>query len=92
MATPGVVASIATGLCSVIGPFLGHSPIIAVVAIVVLAAVLFVWFFYGAGPSGRSHYPVVWALRITLVVATLVNIATLPVLLGFASPCAGFIV
>jgi hypothetical protein len=80
------VTSITSGLCSLIGPFLGHSQVIAILFILGLAVILVLWML-----NENKEGVIVWVLRSGIVIGILVNIATLPTLFGFASPCAGYI-
>ena len=84
--TSGVVSGITSGLCQLIGPFLGHSQIIAILFMLGLAVILVLWML-----NENKEGVIVWVLRSGIVIGILINIATLPTLFGFSSPCSGFI-
>lgn len=97
MGSNGIVSGIASGFCSMMGPFLGHSQIIALLAMTEVAVICLGWFLKPAmleGKSGKTytiHVSLSYIVRLAIVVGVLVSIATVPTLFGFASPCAGYI-
>ncbi len=79
----GPASSIVSGLCSIIMPFVGSSPVVSLVFIVGLAVIMLMWML-----NENKEGVIVWVLRSGVVVGILVNIFTLPMLIGLPSPCA----
>ncbi len=81
-----IASGIASGLCSFIAPFVGSSPMVSLLFVVGLAVILLLWML-----NENKEGVIVWLLRSGIVVGVLVNIFTLPTLIGLPSPCAGFV-
>jgi hypothetical protein len=83
-AQQGPVNSIVDGICKFIGPFLGASKFLSIVFLISLAVIAFLWWI-----SENKEGVVVWLLRTGVVIGILINIFTIPNLIGLPSPCAG---
>jgi len=70
--------------CSVLKPLVGsNSKIVSLVFLVVLAIFIFMWWL-----NENKEGMVVWFLRTAIAVGVLINIFTLPPMLGMASVCS----
>jgi len=77
-----VVEGVVGGICRFISPFLGASKFLSVVFLISLAVIAFLWWI-----SENKEGVVVWLLRTGLVIGILINIFTLPTLVGLPKPC-----
>lgn len=83
--TSGIGGSIVTGICSLIGPFVGsNSQVLSIVFLVSLGVMVFLWFL-----NENKEGVMVWLLRTGVALAVLINIFTLPPLIGLPAVCGG---
>lgn len=76
------VNDIVGGVCKLISPFLGQSKFLSIVFLISLAVIAFLWWI-----SENKEGMVVWLLRTGVAIGILINIFTLPTLIGLPNPC-----
>jgi hypothetical protein len=76
---------IVKALCGLLKPFVGKSPIISLLLLIGLAAMVVLWFL-----NENKEGMMVWVLRSGIALGILINIVTVPGLLGLPSPCPDF--
>lgn len=78
----GVVSGITSGLCSIMSPFVGQSQIMSLLFLIGLAVILVLWML-----NENKEGVIVWLLRSGIVIGVLINIFSLPALIGLPAPC-----
>lgn len=77
-----VVSGITTGLCNVMSPFVGQSKFISLLFLIGLGVILVLWML-----NENKEGVIVWLIRSGIVIGVVINIFTLPGLIGLPSPC-----
>jgi hypothetical protein len=81
----GIGASILNLVCPILGQFVGsNSQVLSLVVLVITAVMILLWLL-----NENKEGMIVWILRVGVAVALLINIFTLPQLLGMAPVCQG---
>jgi hypothetical protein len=80
--TSGVVSGITQGLCSILSPFVGQSQFMSLLFLIGLAVILVLWML-----NENKEGVIVWLLRSGIVIGVIINIFSLPGLLGLPAPC-----
>ena len=79
----GVASSMVRAICQLVGPLAGqHSQVLSLIFLLSLGAVGIMWWL-----NENKEGLIVWALRTGLALGILINIFTLPALLGLPSIC-----
>jgi hypothetical protein len=79
---PTIGGGIVSALCGMLAPFVGRSPIISLLLLIGLAAMVILWFL-----NENKEGMMVWVLRSGIALGVLINIVTVPKLIGLPSPC-----
>ena len=77
-----VVSGITTGLCNIMSPFVGQSKFISLLFLVGLGVIMVLWML-----NENKEGVIVWLIRSGIVIGIVINIFTLPGLIGLPSPC-----
>jgi hypothetical protein len=75
---------IVSALCGLLKPFVGKSAILSLLLLIGLAAMVILWFL-----NENKEGMMVWVLRSGIALGILINIFTVPTLIGLPSPCGG---
>lgn len=79
----GLGGQIVSGICKFLSPFVGsNSQVLSVVFLVALGVMVFLWWL-----NENKEGVMVWILRTGIVLAVLINIFTLPPMIGLPSVC-----
>jgi len=79
----GIAGKMVSGICNMISPFVGsNSQILSLVFLITLAVMLFLWWM-----NESKEGVIVWMLRTGLALAALINLFTLPALVGLPGVC-----
>lgn len=79
----GIAGGMISGICNMISPFVGsNSQVLSLVFLITLGVMLFLWWM-----NESKEGIIVWMLRTGLALAVLINIFTLPPLVGLPSVC-----
>lgn len=71
-------------VCRLVAPLVGRSKIVSLVFLVALAVMIFLWWM-----SENKEGVITWILRTGLALGILINIFTLPSLVGLPTVCSG---
>lgn len=90
--TPGVALAqtpttdrMVGAICAMVGPLVGqNSKFLSLVFLVALGAMIFLWWM-----SENKEGVLIWVLRAGIALGVLINIMTLPNLVGLPNPCGG---
>lgn len=83
MAHAGPVEKMVSSICSLIGPLAGdNSPVLSLVFLIALGVMMFLWWM-----SENKEGVITWVLRTGLALAILINLFTLPSLVGLPNIC-----
>ncbi len=82
--TNSVISGITSGLCSIMAPFVGQSTFMSLLFLIGLAVILVLWML-----NENKEGIIVWLIRSGIVIGVIINIFTLPQLIGLPAPCAG---
>jgi len=83
MSGTGIASNMVSGICSMIAPFMGsNSQVLSLVFLISLATMLFLWWM-----NESKEGIIVWVLRTGLALAVLINIFTLPAVVGLPGVC-----
>ncbi len=78
-----VMGSITGAICKLLAPFIGpQSTILSLLFLIGLGAMLILWFL-----NENKEGVLVWLLRAGIAMGVLINLFTVPTLLGLPSPC-----
>lgn len=81
----GVVSKMTGAICSLLSPLVGqNSTILSLVFLIVLGVMIFLWML-----NENKEGIIVWILRVGLALSVLINIFTLPTLIGLPPVCGG---
>jgi len=75
-----------TGLCTFIGPFLGHGPFTALLVLIVTATTVGLWLL-----SENKEGMMVFVIRAGIAVSILINITVILSFFGLMNPCSSII-
>jgi hypothetical protein len=79
----GMASSMVNGICGMVRPFVGqNSQFLSLIFLISLGVMAFLWFL-----NENKEGVVIWLLRTGMVLGILINIFTLPQLLGLPSIC-----
>lgn len=83
MAHAGPIDQMVTSICGLIKPLGGqNSQVLSLVFLIALGVMMFLWWM-----SENKEGVITWVLRTGLALAVLINIFTLPTLVGLPSVC-----
>lgn len=77
-----VISDMTEAICGLIGPLVGKSKMLSLVFLIALGVMLFLWWM-----SENKEGVMVWVMRTGLAVAVLINLFTVPSLIGLPNPC-----
>ena len=77
-----VISDMADAICGLIGPLVGKSKMLSLIFLIALGVMLFLWWM-----SENKEGVMVWVMRTGLAVAVLINLFTVPSLIGLPKPC-----
>lgn len=83
MAKAGPIDGMVDAVCSLVQPMLGRSKVVSLVFLLVLGVMIFLWWM-----SENKEGVITWILRTGLAIGVLINIFTLPALIGLPPVCA----
>lgn len=72
-------------VCGLISPLVGRSKVVSLVFLIALGVMIFMWWM-----SENKEGVITWILRTGLALGVLINIFTLPAVMGLPSVCSGF--
>lgn len=84
IARAGPVDDMVSAVCGLIAPMAGRSKMISMVFLIALGVMVFLWWM-----SENKEGVITWILRTGLALGVLINLFTLPGLLGLPSVCSG---
>jgi type IV secretory pathway VirB2 component (pilin) len=76
------VDGMVTAVCSIIKPLTGQSKIISLIFLIALGVMIFLWWM-----NENKEGVITWILRTGLAIGVLINLVTLPTLIGLPSVC-----
>ncbi len=80
----GFVGGMVTGVCNLVSPFVGsNSQVLSLVFLITLGVMLFLWWI-----NESKESVIVYALRTGVALAALMNLFTLPQLVGLPGVCS----
>lgn len=78
-----VASSMVNGICGLISPFVGsNSQFLSLIFLISLGGIVLLWFL-----NENKEGIIVWLIRTGLVLGILINIFTLPQMLGLPAVC-----
>lgn len=80
----GPVDGMVNAVCSLIQPMVGKSKVVSLVFLIALGVMVFMWWM-----SENKEGVITWVLRTGLAIGVLINLFTLPTLLGLPPVCSG---
>ena len=80
----GFSSTIVSGICGLIGPFLGPSPLLSLILVLMFGGFLVMWLL-----NENKEGVIVWVLRTGVVVMLLINLMSIPHYLGLSGICGG---
>lgn len=84
VSSSGLGSTIVGGICNIIGPFVGPSPILSVVLVLMFGTFLVMWLL-----NENKEGVIIWVLRSGVVVMLLINLLSIPHYLGLPGVCGG---
>lgn len=82
MAKAGPIDDMVGAVCGLIAPMVGKSKLLSLVFLIALGVMIFLWWM-----SENKEGVITWILRTGLAIGVLINIFTLPGLLGLPAVC-----
>jgi uncharacterized membrane protein len=86
LAAAGPIDGMVDSVCKLIGPMVGHSKVVSLIFLIALAVMIFLWWM-----SENKEGVITWILRTGLALGILINIVTLPGLIGLPNVCEPYI-
>ncbi len=77
-----VITGMTDAICGLIGPLVGKSKMLSLIFLIALGVMLFLWWM-----SENKEGVMVWLMRTGLAIAVLINLFTVPSLIGLPNPC-----
>lgn len=92
LAMPGVASAqvaaptdgMVDAVCRMVAPLVGRSKVVSLVFLIALAVMIFLWWM-----SENKEGVITWILRTGLALGILINLFTLPTLVGLPGVCSG---
>lgn len=85
MAHADLLGSMVNSVCGLVAPLVGKSKMVSLIFLIALAVTIFLWWM-----SAHQEDVIVWILRTGIALGVLINIFTLPTLLGLPPVCSGY--
>mgnify|MGYP006909076135 CR=1 FL=1 len=85
MAHAGPLDGMVDSVCNMIAPLVGKSKVVSLVFLIALGVMIFLWWM-----SENKEGVITWILRTGLAIGVLINIFTLPTMMGLPAVCSGY--